>query len=449
MERAGVEIQLRSRVESATPEGVSLQDGRFIRGATIVCTVGSSAAPLVTGLDVPREKGRLLTEPDLRLRGSANVWALGDCALIVNALNGQPAPTTGQFAEREGRQCAQNILRLLHGKPTRPFRFKPIGELCSIGGHSAVADVFGLQLSGFFAWFVWRGVYLFKLPSFGRQLQVGFEWLMLLLFPRDLAAVRVEQTDRVSHAHYDPGDFIFRRGDAPTYFYVLEQGEVEVLRQSNGSDGDVVAVLGPGSFFGERALIGNRPRVLSVRARTPVEVTVMGRNVFTQISGTLAPLRDALMQTLNRRTADPWKDRPQVYELLRATPVKALMEPVPEPWLKPDATLRQVGHAFVEHGNEFFYVSGDSQAIEGVVTITDLVRNQNPAARAADFMTRHPVTVSADDNCAVAANALREYRLKTLPVVEQKGSRKVVGCLRVRKMLAFVMKALKAEGRQA
>ena len=78
----------------------------------------------------------------MRLRGASNVWAIGDCALIVNARDGQPSPTTGQFAERQGRQCAQNIARVLRGEPTKPFYFKQLGELCSIGGHSAVARDF-------------------------------------------------------------------------------------------------------------------------------------------------------------------------------------------------------------------------------------------------------------------------------------------------------------------
>ena len=181
----------------------------------------------------------------MRLKGQSNVWAIGDCAVIVNALNGQPSPTTGQFAEREGRQCAENIVRVLRGQPTRPFAFKLLGELCSIGGHQAVADIFGLHLSGFLAWFVWRGVYLFKLPTWGRRVQVGFDWASLLVFPRDLAAVRIEQTDRVSHAHYDAGDFIFRQGEAPTNFYVLERGEVEVVRPHNGRRGKSWRCWGP------------------------------------------------------------------------------------------------------------------------------------------------------------------------------------------------------------
>jgi len=448
MERAGVEMVLNARVVSATPEGVALQDGRALNGGTIVCTIGSSPAAMMAGLPMAKEKGRLLTEPDMRLPGCPNLWAIGDCACVVNALDGEASPTTGQFAERQGRQCAQNIRRVLSGQPTRPFRFKLLGELCSIGGRSAVADLFGLHLSGFLAWFAWRGVYLFKLPTWGRRLQVGFDWAWLLLFPRDLAFVRAEQTDRVTHAHYEAGDFVFRAGEPPTNFYVLEQGEVEVLRAQNGSAGEVVTVLGPGSFFGERALVGNRPRVMSVRARTPVEVLVMGKNVFTQMSGALAPLREALAQTLNRRAVDVWKDRPEVFELLKRTPLQTLIEPVPQPLLSPATPLREVSRAFVEHGAEFFYVSTDGVTVEGVVTITDLLRGRTggdpggdgPALVLGDVMTRNPVVLLAEDDCAVAATVFREHRLKSLPVVEQKNSRKLVGCLRVRRLMAYVLK---------
>jgi NADH:ubiquinone reductase (H+-translocating) len=446
MEKAGVRMLLNARAAAATPEGVILQDGRVLKGATIVCTIGSAGAPLLKGMEVPTQKDRLVTDPDMRLKGLSNVWAIGDCALITNAENGKPSPTTGQFAERQGQQCAQNILRALRGEPTHPFRFKQLGELCSIGGHSAVADLFGLHLSGFVAWFVWRGIYLFKLPSWGRRAQVGFDWAWLLVFPRDLAHVRTEQTDRVSRAHYAPGDFIFRRGEAPTNFYVLQEGEVEVLRSQNGIDGETVAVLGPGSFFGERALLGDRPRVMSVRARTPVEVLVMGKKVFTQISGTLAPLRDALAQSLNRRSVDLGKDQPEVQALMMRTPVRHLMEAPPQPMLKPGATLRDAGRAFIDHGNEFFYVSNDGVTLEGIVTITDLIRGRSlplgTATPVKDFMTRSPVTVAADDSCAVAANAIREYRLKTLPVVEDSRGLKVIGSLRVRRLMAFAFKEL-------
>jgi CBS domain-containing protein len=168
----------------------------------------------------------------------------------------------------------------------------------------------------------------------------------------------------------------------------------------------------------------------------------MGKNVFTQVSGALAPLRDALAQTLNRRAVDIWKDRPQAHALLQRTAVKDLMEPVPQPILKPTATIREVGRAFVEHGNEFFFVSSDGQTLEGIVTITDLIRGQTESndTLVTEFMTKNPVTVAADDDCTIAANIVREYRLKTVPVVEGKSNRKMAGCIRIRRMMAFVLK---------
>lgn len=445
MEKAGVEIVLNARVALATPEGVGLQGGQFIKGGTTICTIGNAPPAALGRLQAPKEKGRLLTEPDMRVRGAANAWAIGDCAVILNAFDGKPAPTTGQFAEREGRQCAENILRVLNNQPTKPFTFKQLGELCSIGGHSAVAELFGLHLSGFIAWFMWRGIYLFKLPTFARKFQVGFDWAWLLFFPRDLAHLRTSTTDRVTHAHYETGDTIISPGDPPTNFYVIEKGEVEVIRATpKDPKGEVVAVLGAGSFFGEKALLSNEPRVATVRARTPVEVIVMGKNVFAQISGTLAPLKDALAQALNRRAADPWRGEPQAFQLLKQTQLKELMEPVPQPVLKPATTMAEVSRAFVENGNEFFYVSNDGQTLDGVVTITDLLRGRSMGATAAspvsEFMTRNPVALAADDDCALASSAIREYRLKSLPIVEHKDSRKLVGCLRVRRLMAFILK---------
>ncbi|HVV02285.1 MAG TPA: FAD-dependent oxidoreductase [Verrucomicrobiae bacterium] len=444
MAEAGVKIILNERVTLATPDGVGLRSGGFVKGATIVCTVGNSSAPVLSRLPLPQEKGRIVTDPDMRVRGQSNIWAIGDCALIINQFNNQVSPTTGQFAERQGRQCALNILRALKNKPTRPFRFHQLGELCAIGGHAAVADLLGMQLSGFIAWFIWRGIYLFKLPTWARRFQVGFDWAWLVFFPRDLAHIRTRPTERISHAHYRAGDIIVEKGDPSTNFYVIEKGEVEVTRATDKDPkGEVIAVLGAGSFFGEKALMSNEPRVANVRARTDVDVVVMGKNVFTRISGALAPLRDALSQTLNRRGMDVWKSQPEVLQLLRGAKLRDLLEPVPQPLLKPDNVLADITRAVVEHGNEFFYVSADGQTLDGVVTMTDLLRARSAGASAqtpvSEFMTKNPVALAADDDLSIASAAMREYRLKSLPVIDTKDARKLVGCLKIRKLMAFIL----------
>ncbi|MBL9214456.1 MAG: FAD-dependent oxidoreductase [Opitutaceae bacterium] len=443
MEKAGVTMKLNARVQLATGEGVGLKDD-FVRGGTIVCTIGSTTAPVVARLKAPMEKGRLLTRPDMRIAGQTQAWAIGDCAHILNAVDGQPSPPTGQFAERQGRQCAENILRGLRGEPTRPFAFRVLGQLCSIGGHSAVAELFGLKLSGFWAWFTWRGVYLFKLPAWSRRIQVGFDWAWLLLFPRDLSHIKTDVTDRVTHAHYEPGDYIIRQGEPPANFYVIEQGEVEIIRVLPGrTEGEVIATLGPGNFFGEQALINQRPRSASVRARTAAEIVVMGRNVFSSISKSLAPLRQALTTAIVRRSGAIWQERPAVTDALRRLPLTEFIEPAPQPFLRPDDTLYGVSLRFARDPADFFYVSADGARLDGLITLTDLLRTQAtgapPETPLGNFMTKNPAAIAATDTTLIAASAFREHGYKSLPVVTDQASRRIVGVMRVRRLISRVM----------
>ena len=444
MEKAGVTMKLNARVQLATGEGVGLKDG-FVSGGTIVCTIGSTIAPVVERLATPKEKGRLLTKPDMRLQGRDNAWALGDCACIINAHDGQPSPPTGQFAERQGRQCADNIARVLAGEPTRPFAFKVLGQLCSIGGHSAVAEMLGFKLSGFVAWFMWRGVYLFKLPSWSRRVQVGFDWAWLLIFPRDLSCIKTDVTERISHAHYEPGDYIIKQGEPPSSFYVIEHGEVEIVRTSPEKPaGEAIATLGPGNFFGEQALINNKPRSASVRARTPLQVVVMGRNVFGTIAKSLAPLRETLTAAITRRTAgSTWQERPAVLEALRGFSLSEFIEPAPQPLLKTTDSLYDTSFQFARHPSEFFYVSSDGSRLEGLITLTDLLRAQGkgvpPETPLASFMTKDPAMLAANDSVLIASSAFREHGHKTLPVVADKAGRRIVGVVRVRKLIARIL----------
>jgi NADH dehydrogenase len=189
-------------------------------------------------------------------------------------------------------------MRVLQGRPTRPFFFKPLGQLCGIEERNAVAEILGIRLSGFLAWWLWRTVYLLKSPSWSRRIKVAFDWTWELLFPRDLVYPRANRTERIGRANYRPGEYIFVEGEPATYFYVVERGEVEVVhRDRRGEPNQMMAVLGPGQFFGEMALIDNSLRIASVRARTMVEVLVMGKEVFSQISEALAPFHNLVAQS--------------------------------------------------------------------------------------------------------------------------------------------------------
>lgn len=438
MEKRGVRVRLNARVAAATEGGVTLDDDTFIPGGTIVCTIGSSPSPLIEKFAAPKDKGRLLTESDLRVRTLANVWAIGDCAQIVNAHDGKPSAPTGQFAERQGVRCAHNIVRALNDEPTAAFSFRPLGQLCSIGGHSAVAEFLGARLSGLLAWMLWRGVYLFKLPTWARRLHVGTDWAWLLLFPRDLAHLRSRPTDRVARAYFLPCDIVARAGDVPPGLLVIQSGEVEILR-----DGEPAGVLGPGSFLGERAFLGREPLGFTARARTAVEVTLLGRNVLTQLSASLAPLREALNATLRRRSVDLWKLRPTALAALQNVLVGELMD-LPPPSLPETGTWDEVSRAFAASDDDFLLVTADDRRLAGIVTMTDLARagsrGAEPTTLVTEFMTRHPVTVNATDRAALAATILREHALKHLPVVAGP-ERRVVGVVRARRLMAHVYAA--------
>jgi NADH dehydrogenase len=113
---------------------------------------------------------------------------------VPNAHNNHPSPATAQFALHQAKQLAKNLKRVIAGKSTAPFSYRPHGLLASIGHRNAVAEIYGLRLWGFPAWFLWRGVYLWKLPTFGRKLEVAIGWAWSLFFPPNIVQLRLKRS---------------------------------------------------------------------------------------------------------------------------------------------------------------------------------------------------------------------------------------------------------------
>ncbi|MDT8386535.1 MAG: NAD(P)/FAD-dependent oxidoreductase [Thiogranum sp.] len=194
MKRHGVEVHLQALASEITATGVTTDAGDLILGANVICTIGTVPNPLLGTLDVKKQKDLVATGPDMSVPDQPRVWAIGDCAAIVNAHDGALSAPTAQFAVRQARQVADNIVRAIDGQATRPFRYRPRGQVASIGHRRAVGEVFGLRLSGFPAWLLWRAIYLAMLPTFVRKLQVFSEWNLELLFPRDTSQLHLART---------------------------------------------------------------------------------------------------------------------------------------------------------------------------------------------------------------------------------------------------------------
>jgi NADH dehydrogenase len=198
MRMDGLDIRLEARATLVDDRGVHLATGEFIAGGTVICTIGTAPNPLVAGLSLPRERGRIVTAPDMSVPGIEGVWALGDCAAVPNARDGKVSPPTAQFADRQARVLARNIVARLSGRPTEAFSYKPVGQLSSIGHNKAVAEMFGLRIAGFVAWLLWRGVYLLKIPTLARKVRLYLEWNWAMFFPPDISHLGYARTRRMA-----------------------------------------------------------------------------------------------------------------------------------------------------------------------------------------------------------------------------------------------------------
>ncbi|MGH7787907.1 MAG: NAD(P)/FAD-dependent oxidoreductase, partial [Candidatus Binatia bacterium] len=182
----GVELRLQTKVRGMSADGVALADGTLIPTANLVWTAGSSPNPLLEQLPCARQRGRVVVDECLQVADFNGVWALGDCAVVPDAVGGGVCPPTAQHASRQGRLVAHNIAAALRGRAPRPFRFRTLGQLASIGRRSGVANIMGINFSGFVAWWLWRTIYLMKLPRFERKVRVALDWTLDLLFSKDL-----------------------------------------------------------------------------------------------------------------------------------------------------------------------------------------------------------------------------------------------------------------------
>jgi len=187
----GVEIITRTRVTAVRDGLVELSDGRTIPATTLIWAAGNAPNPLVTALPTPKSGGRILVNEHLEVQGFPGVWALGDCASIPDSETGGFHPATAQHAIREGRCAARNVAADIVGGRKRSFSFSTLGRLAAIGRRTGVANIFGLNFSGFLAWWLWRTIYLFKLPRLEKKMRVALDWTLDLCFANDFACVTV------------------------------------------------------------------------------------------------------------------------------------------------------------------------------------------------------------------------------------------------------------------
>jgi NADH dehydrogenase len=199
-----VEIRVNTKVTGVSEAGVELSDGMVIDTRLLLWTAGTSPNPLLEPLPCQRDRGRVVVNEYLEVSDWPGVWALGDCAMVPDRTTGKSCPPTAQHALREGTVVAQNVTAAIRGGEKRPFVFSSLGQLAAIGRRTGVARVLGINFSGFVAWWLWRTVYLAKLPRLEKKVRVALDWTLDLLFSKDLVQFMTVRAPSISLAAGEP-----------------------------------------------------------------------------------------------------------------------------------------------------------------------------------------------------------------------------------------------------
>lgn len=191
MEKRGTRVLLRTSVKEVRVDSVLLSNGEILPTRTVIWCAGVAPNPLTQKLGLPIDaRGAIRCGADLRVEGKENVWALGDCAAIPDR-EGKNQPPTAQHAVRQAAHLSRNLAATFRGAPLTPCFLTSQGALAALGCRTAVAKVFGVKLSGFPAWFLWRTVYLLKMPGVARRLRVALDWTMDLFFSKPIVQLGV------------------------------------------------------------------------------------------------------------------------------------------------------------------------------------------------------------------------------------------------------------------
>lgn len=285
LEKYGVDVKLNTRLASASMNKVNLDTIPPIDSRTLVSTIGSGPSSFTESLNLPLKGGRLITDATFRVPGRTNVWALGDIAAVPMA-DGTWAPPTAQFAIRQAKVLADNLLCAETGRPLIAFQHRPLGMMASLGSYRAVAAIGKFEFCGLFAWLLWRSFYIAVLPGFSTRLRVALNWLFDYFLPRNLVHMSEAKPGGCKKRRYQAGDIIFSKGQFIDGFYAVISGRLKF--EGERLDGSLLTKeFGPGEHWGEWIITHGGIITGRLQAVEATEVLVMNTDDYNLLRHSL------------------------------------------------------------------------------------------------------------------------------------------------------------------
>ena len=368
LRRRGLKLCLKRRVNSVSANRVVLDDGSHIETNTVVSTVGNAPHPLVNQLisaaGADSMHGRIRTNDRMQVPGYDWLWAAGDCA-AVPMQNGDTCPSTAQFAMRQGALLGKNINAFLRAEETKPFTFKGLGELAAIGHHTAVAEVMGLKFSGFIAWWMWRTIYLSKLPGLDRKTRVLIDWTLDLFFPRDINLLSPRYSKALQESYLEEGDVLFQPGEPAFSFYIVKSGCIQLTDTA----GKLIKNVTAGEFFGERALLEDKHWRFRATATERTLLTGLGSDEFKSLLES-----STTMRSLFERSARQYRSTQEIDAMQSTLPAQLLEQAASElmtrdvSFIQSIDSIRETLQRFNNERHSFYPVVDSNQHLTGVVS---------------------------------------------------------------------------------
>ena len=204
MVERGIDIRLKTAVTSFDgnevttksldeypSDSVDTSEIDSIMTKTLIWTAGVTPVNTIKRSMFKTEKGKVVIDDYLEVPEFPGVFAIGDCALHIDPETQRPLPPTAQIAEAQAKVAAKNLTSLIKNSKKEKFVYHSKGQMAIIGKRSGIATFLGMNISGFWAWLIWRNVYLSKISTFDKKTRVFLDWTIDLFFDRDISRLKL------------------------------------------------------------------------------------------------------------------------------------------------------------------------------------------------------------------------------------------------------------------